>query len=223
MLGNSTESFCRGTLLCFRGFLVKKNVRDKAGREYHDFLSKIFAHSAESFRRGTFLCFRDFLVSKNVRNTGGGGNHDFPLELFCLSTESFRGFFCNSESFRYRNCSCLRAEYHDFFSEIFLSHSTESFRKGTLLCFKKFRASKIVRDKRVGGFHDFPSKLFCLSTESFRGGTLLCFKRFRVSKNVRNKRVGGFRDFPLKLFCRSTESFRRATLLFQKVSGIENC
>ena len=90
-----------------------------------------------------------------------------------------------------------------FSFETFLVHSTESFRRATLLCFKKFRASKIVRIKRVGGFHDFPSKLFCLSTESFRGGTLLCFKRFRVSKNVMDKRGSGFHDFPSKLFCLS--------------------
>ena len=34
----SAEKFRRGTLLCFRKFLVPKNVRDKRGGGYHDFL-----------------------------------------------------------------------------------------------------------------------------------------------------------------------------------------
>ena len=89
MLGNSTESFCRGTLLCFRGFLVKKNVRDKAGREYHDFLSKIFAHSAESFRRGTFLCFRDFWSRKMLGIREGAGITIFRWNCFVLVPNPF--------------------------------------------------------------------------------------------------------------------------------------
>ena len=52
--------------------------------------------------------------------------------------------------------------YHDFPFENFLSHSAEKFRRGTLLCFRKFLVPKNVRDKRGGGYHDFLSQLFCL-------------------------------------------------------------
>ena len=45
----------------------------------------------------------------------------------------------------------------------FSFHSVEKFRQRTLLCFRKFLLSKNVRDKRGGGYHDFPSKTFCLT------------------------------------------------------------
>ena len=38
--------------------------------------------------------------------------------------------------------------YHDFPSKIFLSHSTEKLRRGTLLCFRKILVSKIFLHKR---------------------------------------------------------------------------
>ena len=44
-LSHSAENFRRGTLLCFRKLLVPKNVRDKIGGGYHDFLSKLFCHT----------------------------------------------------------------------------------------------------------------------------------------------------------------------------------
>ena len=47
--------------------------------------------------------------------------------------------------------------------EKFLSQSAEKIRRGTLLYFRKFRVPKDVRDKRRGGYHDFLSKLFCLT------------------------------------------------------------
>ena len=53
-----------------------------------------------------------------------------------------------------------------FSIENFLSHSTEKLPSGTLLCFTKFLVSKKFMDKRGGGvaeYHDFPSKVFCLT------------------------------------------------------------
>ena len=43
----------------------------------------------------------------------------------------------------------------------FLSQSAEKIRRGTLPCFRKILVSENVRDERGGGYHDFPSKLFC--------------------------------------------------------------
>ena len=52
----------------------------------------------------------------------------------------------------------------------FLSHSAEKFRRGNLLCFRKFLVSKKFMDKRgvgpAGGgreYQVFPSKFFCLT------------------------------------------------------------
>ena len=57
-----------------------------------------------------------------------------------------------------------------FSVEIFLSHSVEKFRKGTLLCFTKFLVAKKFMDEGEGGgrnYQKFPSSIFCLSAENF--------------------------------------------------------
>ena len=65
-----------------------------------------------------------------------------------------------------------------FSVEKFLSHSPEKIRRGTFLCLRKSLISKNVGDKRGGGYHDFPSKLFCLTVpKNFLG------EPFGVSEN----------------------------------------
>ena len=56
-----------------------------------------------------------------------------------------------------------------FSIENLLFQITEKLFRGTRLRFRKFSVSKNVRDKRGGGYPDFPSKKFCLSRESFLG------------------------------------------------------
>ena len=59
--------------------------------------------------------------------------------------------------------------YYDFPLKNLLSHSTEKFCRGTLLCYlRKFPVAKKFMDKRGGGGggrknHDFQSKIFCLT------------------------------------------------------------
>ena len=71
-----------------------------------------------------------------------------------------------------------------FSVEKFLSHGAEKFRRGTLLCFRKFLVPKNVRDKRGGGYHDFLSKLFCLTVpkkfvgEPFRASLISGIEKF---------------------------------------------
>ena len=52
-----------------------------------------------------------------------------------------------------------------FSVENFLSHSTETFRRGTFLsCVSEnFRKPKILWIRREGEYQDFPSKIFCLT------------------------------------------------------------
>ena len=55
-----------------------------------------------------------------------------------------------------------------FSLEKFSSHKAEKFRRGALLCFRKFLLSKNVKDKGGGrGYQDFPSKTFCLTVPKF--------------------------------------------------------
>ena len=84
--------------------------------------------------------------------------------------------------------------------ENLLSHSSEKIRRGTLLCFRKFRVSKNIRDKRGEEYQDFPSIFLSHSSEKFRRGTLLSFRKFRVSKNIRDVRGGGVSRFSVKNF-----------------------
>ena len=95
--------------------------------------------------------------------------HDVLSNFFCLSTEIFRrGTFKCVTNFGYRNFFGIRkggmeAGSITIFCQNFLSHIDEKFRRGTLLCFREFLVSKNVRDKRRGGYHDLPSKLFFLA------------------------------------------------------------
>ena len=61
------------------------------------------------------------------------------------------------------------------FCQKFLSHSAKKIRRKTLLCFEKFQVSKNVKDWRGGVYHDFPSKLFCLTVpKHFAVNPLVC-------------------------------------------------
>ena len=58
-----------------------------------------------------------------------------------------------------------RAWVSRFSLEIFLLHSTKTFRKGTFLCFasEKFPEAKSLWKRGNGDYEDFPSKFFCLT------------------------------------------------------------
>ena len=76
------------------------------------------------------------------------------------------------------------------------------FRQGILLFLRKFLVSKGFMDGR-GGYHVFPSKIFCLTVpKNFRRGTLLYFRKFLVSKNfMHNRGGGGITIFRRNFFC----------------------
>ena len=71
---------------------------------------------------------------------------------------------------------------HDFLSKLYLSHSTKSFRRVTLVCFRKFRVSKNFMPKR--GISPFSiENLLSHSTETLRRGTLVFHKISGIEKN----------------------------------------
>ena len=70
----------------------------------------------------------------------------------------------------------------DFSIRIVLSQITESFRRGTILCIRKFWISKIFMPKRGISRHSL-EKLLSHSTEKLRRGTLLFFLKILVTKN----------------------------------------
>ena len=74
-LSHSAEKIRKGALLCFRKFLLSKNVKDKRGGGVVSRLSLeiVLSHSTKKIRRGTLWCFRKFWVSKNVMHKRGRG------------------------------------------------------------------------------------------------------------------------------------------------------
>ena len=107
----------------------------------------------------------------------------FIGKLLSHGTENIVGeSICVSETVWYEMILWIRR--CEVYVEIVLSHSTERFGRGTLLCFRKFTEAEKFKDKRWrGACHEIPSKLLCLTlTKLFCRGTLQCFRNFLVSE-----------------------------------------
>ena len=140
----------------------------------------------------------------------------FSVEIFCLAVpKNFVGEpFSVSLISGIGKTLCFRGLCHDFPSKIFLSHSAETFRRGTLLCCVSenfwWRKSLWIRGR--GRYQKFLSKSFCLTVpknfveEPFRVSLI------RVSKNFMLQRVMS-RYSVEKFLCHSTEPFHRGPLL----------
>ena len=76
---------------------------------------------------------------------------------------------------------------HDFPSKLFFFHSTESFRRGTFLCFRKIRVSKNIMPMK--GISRFSIESFSShSINKLCNGTLLPFTNILVTRKNMNKR-----------------------------------
>ena len=65
ILSHSIKIFCRRTLLCFRKFLVSKDVKDdREGRVTRFSVEIVFSLSTETCRGETLLCFQNFRFRK---------------------------------------------------------------------------------------------------------------------------------------------------------------
>ena len=151
LLSHRTEQLRRGNL-CFRKFLVSKNVKDKRERGASRLsVETLLSHSTEKLCRGN-LCFRKVLVSKNVKDKRERGHLDFPSKLCCLTVpKNFVGQFCVSEKFWYRKLLRIRERGGGGASRLsienLLSHNTEILRRGNL-CFRKVLVSQNFMDER---------------------------------------------------------------------------
>ena len=89
--------------------------------------------------------------------------------------------------------------FFDFLSKFFFSNA-EKVRRETILCSRKILVSKIVRDKRRGKYHNFPSNFFCLTVpkifvgESFSVSFISAIKKFWIGGERE------YRDFR-RFFC----------------------
>ena len=94
-----------------------------------------------------------------------------------------------------------------------MSYSIKKLHRGTLPCFSKILVSKSFIDKSGGReYHDFPSKLFCLTVprifvgEPFSVSLISGIEKFYAY-------AGFFTIFYKNLLSHSTEKLRRVTLL----------
>ena len=126
-------------MLCFRKSLVAKKFEDKKlGVVSKSYVESFLSQSAEKFRRGTrnpsVLCFRKFLVAKTFMDKKEGVSQ-FSVGSFCLTVpkkvvgEPFSLSLASGTKFIYAS-----EGYVMISRQKFLSHSTESFPRGTLLC-----------------------------------------------------------------------------------------
>ena len=145
------------TLHCIRKFGVSKNFMHLKGgitifrREF--FVSHYRKNSWEALQ-----CVRKNGVSKILCIIGGYHDSSSKILYPTVPKNFVKKPFCVSENFGYGKILCTRGVYHDFLSKFF-SHNPEKFRRGTLLCFRKFLVSKNFIDKRGGGRGCHDSKL----------------------------------------------------------------
>ena len=128
--------FRKGTILCFRKFLVSEDFMQKRGITI---LCGIFlSHSTEKISDGTIL----FQKISGLEKLHKMVYQDFVENWFPHSIEKIRkGTLHFSENSSYRNFFWKGRGYHDFLWKVFLSHSTEKSRRGTLL-FQKISGSE---------------------------------------------------------------------------------
>ena len=201
-----------GRLLPFRKFLVSKHLKDRRGLSFFT-VENFLSHSAKKFRRGALL-FQKFSGLEKLHKMV---YHDFVEKWFSHSTEKFRtGTLCLSESFWYRNIWRKRGGYHLIPSIFILSHSAGNFRKGTILCFRKFLVSKDFMQKR--GDHDFVWQFFCLTVPKNFVGRSLCFRKIVAQKNCIRWCITILSEID---FLTAPKKFVGEAFIFQKFSFIE--
>ena len=118
------------------------------------------SHSAENFRKGILLFLRKFLVSISFMDEKGVSR--FSVEnSWSHSAKKIRGHPFNvSENLGYRKILCVIGGITIFRRKFFVSQC-RNISWASLQCLRKFALSKKFRHN--GGYHKFPSKIFCLT------------------------------------------------------------
>ena len=92
-----------------------------------------------------------------------------------------------------------------------------------MLCFRKFRVAKKLKNTREGEVSRFPSKNFCLTvTKNFVGEPFSVSLKSGIAKNFCFR--GLCHDFPSKIFCLTVPKHfveEPFYAVFQKTSGSE--
>ena len=156
---------------------------DKREGKYQDFPSKIFCLAVpKNFSVEPFcdVCFRKVPVANKFMDEKGGGHQNIPSKIFCLKVS--KKFV--REPFSVSLISCIEnfsasEGYFTYFLRVFFVSQCPKNAVREPFSLSLFRVSKNVRDKRGGGYHDFLSKLFCLTVpKNFVGEPLRASQNF---------------------------------------------
>ena len=178
----------------FRKYGVRRNLCIRRG--YHYF----------PLRFSCLAVPRKFSLSKKFRDQKisciGGGHHGF-VENFCFTIPKnfVRNPFCVAEKILASKIFMLKrgGGVSRLSVEIVTSYSSQTFRRGSLLCFGKFPVSKNIMHKSGTSRFSVENLLFH-STKKIRRGTNLCFRNFLLSKKFLDKRWE-CHDFSSQIFC----------------------
>ena len=125
------------SLLCFRKIRVAKNFTDKrGGGGVSRFSVEFFCLTVPKNFVGnpSVLCFRNFPLAKKFMDKRAMGVSRFSVEIFCLTVpKKFVGEPYSVSLIRVSKSFMLQRVMSRFSVEIFLSHSAEKIRRGTLL------------------------------------------------------------------------------------------
>ena len=172
----------------------------QVGGGVSQFSPEIFlSHSAKKIRTETLRCFRKFRVSNNFMDKRGEWVSRVPVETFFLKVQKHfvEEPFCVSEKFWYPKMLGIGEEVARSSVDNFLSHSTETFRRGTLLCFGNFPISKTFMDKKGAGITIFCRTFFLWVPKIIVGEPFLISEKFRYRKfSCIRGGGGGYHDFP---------------------------
>ena len=142
------------------------------------------------------------------------------MSRFCVETflshnaEKFRGHpFNGSDNLGYRKFLCIReGGGFTFLRRKHLSHSTKSFRWGTVRCFKKIGVSQKFVHKRGVSLKSV-EKFSSHTADKIRRRKLLCFERILESKIFKQKK-GNLQGFVESFFyLTGPKKLRQGTIL----------
>ena len=182
-LSHTAEKIRRGTLRCFRKFLVSKNFIHKKGISRLS-VGNFLSHNTKKFHRRTQLFSENFWYRRILCKSGGITilSKTFWLTIprkFHRRTQLF------SENFWYRRILCISGGI-TILSKTFWLTVPRKF-VGELFCVpKNFGTKNFLAWEGVP--HFTVENFLSHSTETFRRRIFLCFYQFLVSKNFMETR-----------------------------------
>ena len=206
-------------------FLGIEKVCIRGEGEYHNFPSKIFCLTVPKISVGNSFTVAKISGIEKVWIRERGEYQEFWSKIFCLKVpKSFIGepFSVSLISGTEKVWITRGVGISRFSVEIFLSHSAETFRRGTFQFVTNFGYRKNLDNRGEGECQDFPSKTFCLTVPKIFVGELFSVSLISGTEKVWIIEGVGVSRFSVEFFLsHSAENFRRGVLCCCIISASE--